>query len=99
MQTKSTTTKGMESRVLCDGQQEVRQMFSAGDISWLRTALLDRAYEFDSWRCAEIIITFLRIRGYGVSYQAARASAGMLEAINCRHDILAAELEKLALAN
>ena len=99
MQTKSTTTGSLELRVLCDGQQEVRQMFSAGDISWLRNALLDRAFEFDSWRSAEIMVTFLRLRGYGVSYQAARTSISRLEATNCREGGVAAELEKLALAN
>ena len=99
MQTKSTATESLELRFLCDGQQEVRQMFPAGDISWLRNALQGRACEFDSWQCVEIVITFLRLRGYGVSYQAARASVGRLEAANCRDEVVAAELEKLALAN
>ena len=99
MQTKSTTTDSLELRAFCDGKQAARQMFSAGDISWLRDALVGRAGDFDSWRCVEIIITFLRLHGYGVSYQAARASIGRLEATNCRDEVVAAELGKLALAN
>jgi hypothetical protein len=42
MQTKSTATDSLELRAFCDGKQAARQMFSAGDISWLRDALVDK---------------------------------------------------------
>ena len=99
MQAKSTATEGTEMTAFYDGKQAARRMFSAGDISWLRDALLGRASDIDSWQCVEIMITFLRLRGYGVSYQAARASISRLEATNCRGEVVAAELERLALAN
>jgi len=80
-------------------QQKAQQMFSAGDISWLRSALQEKAAEFDCWQSADMIEMFLRSRGYGVSRQAARTSVVRLEATRCDDEAVAEELERLALVN
>lgn len=97
MQVKSTLTENLEATL--HGTHKLQHMFSPGDISLLRSALQEKAAEYDCWQCAEIIEMFLRSRGYGVSRQAARACIGRLEATNCDDEAVAEELERLALVN
>ncbi|HTC96071.1 MAG TPA: hypothetical protein VK699_21695 [Terriglobales bacterium] len=99
MEAKPTTTKNWDLSSLHGSQQTTQQMFCAGDVSLLRSALQERSAEFDGWQSAEIIEMFLRSRGYGVSRQAARASIARLESTRCDDKAVAEELERLALAN
>jgi len=49
MEAKSTLAENLElSSVRCS-QQKTQQMFSAGDVSLLRSALQEKAPEFDCW--------------------------------------------------
>ncbi len=98
MEAKSTIAKNLELS-LRGSQQKTQQMFSAGDVSLLRSALQERAAQFDCWQCADMIEMFLRSRGYGVSRQAARTSIARLESTHCDDEAVAEELERLALVN
>lgn len=93
-----SAAKNMELSGL-DGRQKAQQMFSAGDISLLRSALQEKSAEFDFWQSADMIQMFLRSRGYGVSAQAARTSVVRLESTRCDDEAVAEELERLALVN
>jgi len=99
MQAKSTIEKNLELSSVGGSQQTTQQMFSAGDVSLLRSALQERAAEFDCWQSADMIQMFLRSRGYGVSPQAARTSVARLGTTRCDDEAVAEELESLALVN
>jgi hypothetical protein len=99
MQAKSTASEKLGQKTLWDGQKEDRHMFPVQDILWLRDALRGKVAEFDSWQRAEIVVMFLKSRGYGVSHQTACDSIVRLEASNCRDDVVVEELESLALVN
>ncbi|HEY4379740.1 MAG TPA: hypothetical protein VGN01_05300 [Acidobacteriaceae bacterium] len=71
------------------------EKFNATDLSSLREELLQSG--LDSWQAAELISSFLSVRGYGVSSQAARGIAWRIEASSCSLKCMQEELEKLAL--
>jgi hypothetical protein len=70
------------------------ELFSAADLTGLREDLMKSG--LDSWQAAELISSFLAMRGYGVSTQDARLAAARMESIGCSLPCLQAELEKLA---
>jgi len=51
----------------------------------------------DHWQAAELIGSFLNVRGYGVSSHAARGAASRIESVGCSLKSMQEELEKLAL--
>jgi hypothetical protein len=57
----------------------------------------NREVHLDHWQAAELISSFLSIRGYGVSNHAARGAAARIEAVRCSLKFMQEELEKLAL--
>ncbi len=73
----------------------VIEKFNATDLSSLREELLQSG--LDSWQAAELISSFLSVRGYGVSNQAARGVAARIESFSCSLKCMQEELEKLAL--
>jgi hypothetical protein len=70
------------------------ERFAEADLAGLREDLLKSG--LDSWQAAELISSFLAIRGYGVSKQDARKAAFRMEAIACSLGCLQEELEKIA---
>jgi hypothetical protein len=68
--------------------------FSDADLSGLREELMKAG--LDSWQAADLISSFLAVRGYGVSTQDARKAASRMESMGCSLKCLQAELEKLA---
>ena len=73
----------------------VIEKFTATDLSSLREELMQSG--LDSWQSAELISSFLSVRGYGVSSQAARGVAWRIESSACSLKCMQEELEKLAL--
>jgi hypothetical protein len=71
------------------------EKFTATDLSSLREELMQSG--LDSWQSAELISSFLNVRGYGVSNHAARGVAWRIESLNCSLKSMQEELEKLAL--
>jgi hypothetical protein len=71
------------------------EKFNATDLSSLREELLQSG--LDSWQAAELVSSFLSVRGYGVSSQAARGVAWRIESSACSLKCMQEELEKLAL--
>ena len=71
------------------------EKFNATDLSSLREELLQSG--LDSWQAAELVSSFLSVRGYGVSSQAARGIAWRIESSACSLKCMQEELEKLAL--
>jgi hypothetical protein len=71
------------------------EKFTATDLSSLREELMQSG--LDSWQAAELISSFLNVRGYGVSNHAARGVAWRIESLNCSLKSMQEELEKLAL--
>jgi hypothetical protein len=71
------------------------EKFTATDLSSLREELTQS--RLDHWQAAELISSFLSIRGYGVSNHAARGAAARIEAVRCSLKFMQEELEKLAL--
>jgi hypothetical protein len=71
------------------------EKFTATDLSSLREELMQSG--LDTWQAAELISSFLNVRGYGVSSQAARGVAWRIESLNCSLKSMQEELEKLAL--
>jgi hypothetical protein len=71
------------------------EKFTATDLSSLREELTQSG--LDSWQAAELISSFLAIRGYGVSNHAARGAAARIESVRCNLKSMQEELEKLAL--
>jgi hypothetical protein len=71
------------------------EKFTLTDLSSLREELMQSG--LDSWQAAELIGSFLNIRGYGVSNHAARGAASRIESVRCSLQCMQEELEKLAL--
>jgi hypothetical protein len=71
------------------------EKFTATDLSSLREELAQSG--LDSWQAAELISSFLNVRGYGVSNHAARGVAWRIESAACSLKAMQEELEKLAL--
>ena len=71
------------------------EKFSASDLSSLREELMQSG--LDHWQAAELIGSFLTLRGYGVSSTAARGAASRIESVGCSLKCMQEELEKLAL--
>jgi hypothetical protein len=71
------------------------EKFTATDLSSLREELAQSG--LDSWQAAELISSFLNVRGYGVSNHAARGAAARIESVRCSLKSMQEELEKLAL--
>jgi len=71
------------------------EKFSAADLSSLREELMQSG--LDHWQAAELIGSFLSVRGYGVSSTAARGAASRIESVGCSLKCMQEELEKLAL--
>ena len=71
------------------------EKFAATDLSSLREELMQSG--LDSWQAAELISSFLNIRGYGVSNHAARGAAARIESVRFSLPLMQEELEKLAL--
>jgi hypothetical protein len=71
------------------------EKFSPADLSSLREELMQSG--LDHWQAAELIGSFLSIRGYGVSSAAARGAASRIESVGCSLKCMQEELEKLAL--
>ena len=72
------------------------EKFTTTDVSSLREELKQTG--LDSWQAAEVISSFLAVRGYGVSNHAARHAATRIESVGCSLKCMQEELEKLALA-
>ena len=68
------------------------EKFTATDLSSLREELLQSG--LDSWQAAELISSFLNVRGYGVSNHAARGAVAAIESGTLT--AMREELEKLA---
>jgi hypothetical protein len=71
------------------------EKFTATDLSSLREELMQSGLDF--WQAAELISSFLSVRGYGVSNHAARGAASRIESVGCSLKSMQEELEKLAL--
>jgi hypothetical protein len=71
------------------------EKFTPTDLSSLREELMQSG--LDSWQAAELIGSFLSVRGYGVSNHAARHAATRIESVGCSLKMMQEELEKLAL--
>ena len=76
-------------------QSGALEKFTATDLSFLREELMQSG--LDSWQAAELISSFLNVRGYGVSNHAARGAASRIESVGCSLKCMQEELEKLAL--
>jgi hypothetical protein len=82
---------GVEAKV--EPTSKIEQ-FSATQLGNLRTALMDSA--IDSWQAADVLITFLAGRGYGISPQGARDAIARLEGTDRGLDSMQEELERVA---
>lgn len=71
------------------------EKFTETDLSLLRDELMQSG--LDHWQAAELIGSFLTVRGYGVSHHAARGAATRIESVGCSLKSMQEELEKLAL--
>lgn len=69
--------------------------FTAEDIAELRLEL--QRSGLDSWQSAELVSSFMGVRGYGVSSEGARGVITRIDATHCNLDCMRAELERLAL--
>jgi hypothetical protein len=71
------------------------EKFTETDLSLLRDELMQSG--LDHWQAGELISSFLTVRGYGVSHNAARGAASRIESVGCSLKFMQEELEKLAL--
>jgi hypothetical protein len=71
------------------------EKFATSDLAGLREELKQAG--LDSWQAAELIASFLMLRGYGVSNQAVRGVVTKIEGAGCTLEHMQQELEKLAL--
>ncbi len=76
------------------GRTAMVERFADADLNGLREDLMKSG--LDSWQAADLISSFLSVRGYGVSTQAARRAAFRMESITCSIRCLQEELEKIA---
>lgn len=70
------------------------EKFTPSDVMGLRTELLQSG--LDSFQAAEIVVTFMNGRGYGISSQEARRVASTIEGLGCKPEQIQAELERVA---
>jgi hypothetical protein len=70
------------------------EKFTPSDLMGLRTELLQSG--LDTFQAAEIVVTFLNGRGYGISSQEARNVASTIEGLGCKPEHIQAELERVA---
>ena len=80
---------------LCPAAAGAVGKFTETDLSLLRDELMQSG--LDHWQAAELIGSFLTVRGYGVSHHAARGAASRIESVGCSLKSMQEELEKLAL--
>ena len=78
-----------------DSVPSTTEKFTATDLSSLRSELMQSG--LDSWQAAELVASFLTVRGYGVSNYAARGAVTRIESVGCTLKCMQEELEKLAL--
>lgn len=71
------------------------EKFSIAEISALRSELLEGG--LDALQAAELLQMFLTGHGYGVSPDAARDAAILVEGAGCSVDVIRKELDRLAL--
>lgn len=71
------------------------QQFNPDELTTLRQDL--RHAGLDSFQAADLLTTFLAVRGYGSSQEAARGAAARLELAGCTVPCIQAELEAIAL--
>ncbi|HUD22109.1 MAG TPA: hypothetical protein VMQ60_04630 [Acidobacteriaceae bacterium] len=71
------------------------EIFTSADLYSLRGELTQSG--LDSRRAAELIATFLSVRGYGVSSREACAAAARIESVGCSLKSIQEELEKVAM--
>ncbi len=71
------------------------EKFSALEVAELRSALLQSG--LDARDTAELMRSFLAGRGYGVSLEAARASAFKVEGSGCSLEVMQRELDSIAM--
>lgn len=69
--------------------------FTADDVANLRGELLQSG--LDSWQAAELISSFLNVRGYGISSDGARKVVTRMDALHCTLECMHQELERVAL--
>jgi hypothetical protein len=70
------------------------EKFTSSDVMGLRTELLQSG--LDTFQAAEIVVTFMNGRGYGISSQEARCVASAIEGLGCKPEDIQAELERVA---
>lgn len=70
--------------------------FSAEDVATLRIELLQSG--LDNWQAAELVTSFLSLRGYGVSSEGARSVVTRIDSFHCNLACMQEELEQIALA-
>ena len=85
----------MEPQAAAPAPVPAVEKFSTADLSSLREELMQSG--LDHWQAAELIGSFLSMRGYGVSSIAARGAASRIESVGCSLKCMQEELEKLAL--
>jgi hypothetical protein len=71
------------------------EKFSVLEVAELRSELLHSG--MDARDAAELMQSFLSGRGYGVSLEAARASAFMVEGSGCSLEVMQRELNRIAM--
>jgi hypothetical protein len=70
------------------------EQFSANDLQGLRSDLLQT--NVDSFQAAELVVSFLSGRGYGISSDEARGLASRMEAPGFSVESMQAEMERVA---
>ena len=76
------------------GDRPLAEKFTPSDVLGLRTELLQSG--LDTFQAAEIVVTFMNGRGYGISSQEARSVASAIEGLGCKTEQIQAELERVA---
>lgn len=69
--------------------------FNTEDVASLRGELMQAG--LDSWQAAELVSSFLALRGYGISSEGARSAVTRIDSLRCSLECMHAELEQLAL--
>lgn len=70
------------------------EKFTSSDVMGLRTELLQSGV--DTFQAAQIVVTFLSGRGYGISQREARHLASTIEGLGSKPEQIQAELERVA---
>ena len=74
--------------------RSLTEKFTPTDAIGLRTELLQSG--LDTFQAAEIVVTFMNGRGYGICSQEARRVASTIEGLGCTTEQIQAELERVA---